>query len=334
MSTPRPTQSHLLNRLLQRQISQLESENATLKVRVAKLESRVTDSTAKHRAINGTAADDIARANIECQTISRETERTAKLMVQHLRHSQNRLLEVTQDLHHEQKRLAHAIGEFYSTLDTLPSHAQRDAAALVRTAHARQESLLAQLAELYDSNGLLRHSETQTRLNARQVEEQATAHRRQITTAIEREQNRHAARLTHAQDQARVLVQLLATTSESITKLQAAIQSESHAVVPATPSAAKTVRPTPVSLANVTPHHEERVLETARRGIAEEATPAPSPVLKPFAPVIRAPYDNESYRALPKSGAVIIPTKSRPFLQIGITLAAFVIVVLVISMMM
>lgn len=330
MPTPHPTQSHLLNRLLQRQINQLESENATLKVRVAKLESRVTDSTAKQRAINGTAADDVARATTESQTISRETERAAKLMVQQLRHPQHRLLEVAQDLRHEQLRLQHAITEFYSTLDTLPNHAKRDAAALIRTAHARQESLLAQLAELYDANGLLRLSETETRLNARRVEEQATVHRRQLTAAIERDQHHHLARLTHAHDQARTLVQLLASTAESITKLQATLQHEPHAAV----SSLEATVPPLHGIRVITPHHEEKVLETARRGIAEEATPAPSPVLKPAALVIRAPYDNESYRALPKNGIVTMPAKSRPLLQIGIGLAAFVVLVVVVSMLM
>lgn len=332
MPTPHPTQSHLLNRLLQRQISQLESENATLKARVAKLESRVTDSTAKQRAINGSAADDVARASAESQTISRETERMAKLLVQQLRHPQNRLLEVANDIRHEQARLAHAIGEFYNTLETLPSHAQRDAAALVRTAHARQESLMAQLAELYDNNGLLRHSETQTRLNARRVEEQATAHRRHMTAAVERDQSHHNTRLAHAHDQARALVQLLATTAESITKLQAAIQNE-HPATPTAPTVAKTMRPAN-GVSMTTPHHEEQVIETARRGIAEEATPTPVPLLKPAVPVIRAPYDNESYRALPKNGVMLVPTKSRPLLQIGIVLAAFVVIVVLISMMM
>lgn len=330
MPTPQPTQSHLLNRLLQRQISQLESENATLKVRVAKLESRVTDSTAKHRALNGSAADDVARATAESQTISRETERAAKLMVQQLRHPHHRLLEVAQDLRHEQTRMEHAIKEFYSTLDTLPSHAKRDAAALIRTAHAHQESLLAQLAELYDTNGLLRHSETQTRLNARRVEEQATAHRRQLTGAIMRDQRQHTARLTHAHDQARALVQLLASTAESIAKLQATLQYTPPAAVP-------TPEPTTPALQGArmnTPHHEDKVLETARLGMAEEATPLSTPVLKPVAPVIRAPYDNESYRALPKNGILTVPTKSRPLLQIGIGLAAFVVLVLVVSMLM
>jgi hypothetical protein len=336
MSTPQPTQSHLLNRLLQRQIGQLESENATLKARVAKLETRVTDSTAKQRAINGTAADDITRATVESQTVSRETERAAKLMVQQLQHPQNRLVEAAKEVQHEQKRLAHVLTEFYSTLDTLPNHAKRDVAALIRTAHTRQESLLAQLAELYDPNGLFRHSESQTRLNARQVEEQATAHRQHLTKAIEREQSRHSAKLTYAHEQSRELSQLLNRTTEQILKLQAAIQKEPTTLPEPTPAAKPT--PTPTKATVSTPHHEEQVLETARRAIAEDATPPPAPAVAPkpktAGAMVRAPYDNESYRAVPKSGAVAVPPRPRPLLQIGIALAAFVVVLIMIATLM
>lgn len=336
MSTPQPTQSHLLNRLLQRQISQLESENATLKARVAKLETRVTDSTAKQRAINGTAADDITRATAESQTLSRETERAAKLMVQQLQHPQNRLVEVAKEVQHEQKRLAHVLTEFYNTLDTLPNHAKRDVAALVRTAHSRQESLLAQLAELYDPNGLFRHSESQTRLNARQVEEQASAQRHQLTKAMEREQSRHTAKLTYAHEQARELVQLLNRTTEQLLKLQTAIQKEP--VVPTEPTPTAKPAPSPAKNLTAMAQHEEQVLETARRAIAEDATPPPTPALtpKPKAPgaMVRAPYDNESYRAMPKSGGVVVPPRPRPLLQIGIALVAFVVVLVMIATLM
>ena len=94
MSVPHHTQSHLLNRILQRQISQLESHNASLKARVARLETRVSDSTAKQRALGGTAADDLTRATQESETLSRETERAARLMMEQLLHPQSRLASV------------------------------------------------------------------------------------------------------------------------------------------------------------------------------------------------------------------------------------------------
>ncbi len=325
MPTPQPTQSHLLNRLLQRQISQLESENATLKVRVARLESRVTDSTAKHRALNGNAADDVARATSESQTITRETERAAKLMVQHLQHSEHRLLTVAKELRGEQTRLEQAIRGLYSTLETLPSQSKRDAAALIRSAHAHQENLLAQLAELYDDNGLLRHSETETRLHARRLEEQATAHRRQLTRAVERDQRLHTVRMTHAHDKVQEAAKLLASNTDSILKLLAALQTQPRGVEASADAVSPSVHRGRIS----SPHHEDKVLETARKGIEEEVGPAPAPAVKATLPVAHAAFDTGNYRAITKDGIVLVPAKSRSLLHIGILLAMLVIVVVV-----
>lgn len=339
MAAPHHTQSHLLNRILQRQISQLESENATLKARVARLESRVTDSTAKHRAIKESAADDITNAAAECQSISREAERVAKVMVEQLRHPQNRLAEVAQDIRHEQARLARAISEFYATLDGLPGHAKRDAAAMIRSAHVHQERLLAELTELYDAEGMLRTSDSESRIRARRIEAQAAGLRRQLTSGIEREHQRHTARITHAHEQARALVQALATCRESITRLQGNVQKkDAEPRAGTTVAAAKAARPArPDLVSSNTPHQEEKVIEIARRALEDEPNPSTPPVQvsRAAAPAItRIQYDTDTVGALPQNDVAIAPARPRPYLQIGLGLAAFVVLVVVVVTLM
>ncbi len=314
MNTPDTTQSHLLNRLLQRQVAHLEAENAALKLHLARLEVRVTDSTERHYAINHSLADEISRATTEAQSLSVDTERAATHHIQTLHDHHLLLNDSTDDIQREHEQLLQQLQAFYGTVQTVKTQAKRDVALVVRRATHEQELLLRQLAALYDNEGNLNVTVANAYSTAQSVLQQAGEFRGEIGTTLAHTQDRHIARTTPIHDTSRALVVCLHDTRVAIEELRQAL--EASLASPPLPVAAS---PTPPPL--VPSQQDDRVLETARRAFASQQTApretptAPRPILKPSAEPSTVPTP------------LLAVQGTRPLLPIGIALMAFVVVV-------
>lgn len=148
------TKSHLLRRLLQRQVEQLEAEKAALQDEVVRLEQgvlppQVAESSEEE---NGFRAQTEA-VLVEVRLLNSQARREAAFTLKMTRHEQEKVLKDLNELLQEGARLQSLLQEAVEAVHALDEQVQGRTILLVREANLKQERLIIEARSLYRGRG-------------------------------------------------------------------------------------------------------------------------------------------------------------------------------------
>lgn len=221
------TKSHLLRRLLQRQVEHLETENVELKKQIGQLEVQLTHSTERHEALRGGMREAIAQTVAAVRSVSSGAQLEADITLKVARSRQQKLLALLTEIAEQEAALDRMMDEAVEGIAAIEEQVQSSRALLLRDAHQRQEQLTANVERLYEAEGNLRLPIAEARDAAQAVQERAQLEATSVREEAVQERERLLARLDGLEASAEQLRRALATTLQLTTEIATAVQGES-----------------------------------------------------------------------------------------------------------